>query len=239
MVWCWDAQMHAGGHLRWTRLFVQCKRRMTMMMIVFLVVENSKKKTLLDDKCKFPKEAKLLVELVVSYLLISTFHLWWVMTLLVMLMVFVYDYEIMHIVDCTTISMEWWMVIWFGRVVFQMINKTLITLDVNMVWTLWDQCVIQSITKHCLSPRNLAVTLESGEVFSVYEQLFDLAAIWQEVTSSPSPQSQSGVHKDHCCNLTDLKTWHYLICFLFHFFLFLLIFQPLWICTLSRMFQCQ
>ena len=27
------------------------------------------------------------------------------MTLLVMLMVFVYDYEIMHIVDCTTISM--------------------------------------------------------------------------------------------------------------------------------------
>ena len=67
--------MHAGGHLRWTRLFVQCKRRMTMMMIVFLVVENSKKKTLLDDKCKFPKEAKLLVELVVSYLLISIFHL--------------------------------------------------------------------------------------------------------------------------------------------------------------------
>ena len=62
--------------------------------------------------------------------------------------------------------------------------------------------------------------LSSGEVFSVYEQLFDLAAIWQEVTSSPSPQSQSGVHKDHCCNLTDLKTWHYLICFLFHFFLF-------------------
>ena len=41
----------------------------------FLVVENSKKKTLFDDKCKFPKEAKLLVELVVSYLLISTFHL--------------------------------------------------------------------------------------------------------------------------------------------------------------------
>ena len=64
--------MHAGGHLRWTRLFVQCRRRMTMMMIVFLVVE---KETLLDDKCKFPKEAKLLVEVVVSYLLISTFHL--------------------------------------------------------------------------------------------------------------------------------------------------------------------
>ena len=115
---------------------------------------------------------------------------------------------------------QWWMVIWFGRVVFQMINRTLITLDVNIVWTLWDQCVIQSITKHCLSPRNLAVTLESGEVFSVYEQLFDLAAIWQEVTSSPSPHSQSGVHKDHCCNLTDLKTWHYLIFFLFHFFSF-------------------
>ena len=33
------------------------------------------------------------------------------MTLLVMMMVFVYDYEISHIVDCTTISMEWWMVI--------------------------------------------------------------------------------------------------------------------------------
>ena len=64
--------MHAGGHLRWTRLFVQCRRRMTMMMIVFLVVE---KETLLDDKCKFSKEAKLLVEVVVSYLLISTFHL--------------------------------------------------------------------------------------------------------------------------------------------------------------------
>ena len=61
--------MHAGGHLRWTRLFVQCKRRMTMMMIVFWWLEIVVKKNLLDDKCKFPKEAKLLVEVVVSYLL--------------------------------------------------------------------------------------------------------------------------------------------------------------------------
>ena len=100
-----------------------------------------------------------------------------------------------------------------------------ITLDVNMVNIVGSMC-------DTIDHKALLVTTEPCCSFGLWR---GIQCVWTTLWSRrhlagshflPSPHSQSGVHKDHCCNLTDLKTWHYLICFLFHFFLFLLIFKP-------------
>ena len=62
------------------------------------------------------------------------------MTLLVMLMVFVYDYEIMHIVDCTTISMVDGDLIWESCISDdqQDFNHTRCEYGVNIVGSMCD-----------------------------------------------------------------------------------------------------